>query len=266
MESQVKTVRGLERSLRVLAALQEAGPQSLDELHRRCGLAKATLLRLLKTLHEQGWANRRLADARWYANPAPLMRAHASGLPNSRLTQAAAPVLAELCRKVIWPSDLSVRVGSHMELTETSRSYSHLTLARITVGFPIDMLRSAPGRAYRAFCRDEERNEILATLQASDSPSESLASNRSFISRLIEESREQGYGARERSCGGHISLPLSRYDDGVNTIAVSIQREGRVLGCINIVWIRTFLDQAEMARRHLGDLETAVERIADAFA
>lgn len=174
--------------------------------------------------------------------------------------------MEQLCRRVIWPSDLSVRVGTHMELTETSRPHSRLTLAHITVGFPVHMLLSAPGRAYIAFCQDEERDAILDRLAKGKGVSRALARDSAFVTRLVDETRRLGYGARDKSWGGHISEPKHRYDDGLNAIAVPVLHEDRVLGCINIVWIRHLLTQAEMARRHLADLRSSAQQIAAAFA
>ncbi|MEZ5844252.1 MAG: helix-turn-helix domain-containing protein [Hyphomicrobiaceae bacterium] len=261
----VKTVRALERGLSLLEHLHGSGALSLGELHRATGLPKATLERLLLTLHEQGWAQQRLADGKWV--PSGPIRSLAIRLPpKSRLGQAATPVMEQLCRRVIWPSDLSVRVGTHMELTETSRPHSRLTLAHITVGFPVHMLLSAPGRAYIAFCEDEERESILQRLAKGKGISRTLARDGAFVARLVEETRRLGYGARDESWGGHISEPKHRYDDGLNAIAVPVLHADRVLGCINIVWIRHLLTQTEMARRHLADLRSSADQIAAAFA
>ena len=61
-ESQVKTIRALARGLDVLQLLQRAGAQRLQDLHRETGLPKASLLRILKTLMEQGVVWQRMVD------------------------------------------------------------------------------------------------------------------------------------------------------------------------------------------------------------
>jgi IclR family mhp operon transcriptional activator len=148
-----------------------------------------------------------------------------------------------------------------MELKETSRPHSTLMINGLRIGFPINMLMSAPGRAYLAFCPTEEREMVLDRMKSRDGPGHDWAQNRAFVTRILDETREQGFGARDPRWGGHITKPKSQFDDGLSAIAVAIRNSGGVLGCINIVWIRRLVSQDEMVRRHLADLMDAAKRI-----
>lgn len=264
--TRVKTIRGLERGLAVIRLLRQRSASSLAELHSASHLPKATLERILLTLQREGFASQRIADGRWVPGHAVFDLGGRPLGPGDRLGQAAAPVLKDLCRRVIWPSDLSIRVGTHMELTETSRAHSRLTLAHIGVGFPIDMLMSAPGRAYLSHCPDDEREALLARLLPRRRQAHGVVRDRRLAERIVADSRAQGYGARDARWGGHISKPMSKHDDGLDAIAVPVLHGDRVLGCLNIVWIRTMLTQADMARRHLGDLQAAAQEIGRNYA
>lgn len=262
--ARVKTIRALERGLDVVRLLNAEGALSLDVLHRRTGLPRATLSRILLTLQQTGFAAQRIADDRWAATPLPAargVRSRAAG----RLARVASPILDELCRAIIWPSDLSVRVGSHMELVETSRAHSSLMLGRLRVGFPINMLLSAPGRAYLAYTGEKERGDILARLARRAGPGQDIAVNAPVVDHILRETRRRGYGVRDDGWGGHISASKADYDDGLSAIAVPVMHEGKVLGCVNIVWIRNLLTQADMARRHLPQLTGAAAAIAQAY-
>lgn len=57
-----KSIRALERGLRVIEALDRRKVASLAALARATDLPKPTLLRVLKTLIEKGWAYRRVND------------------------------------------------------------------------------------------------------------------------------------------------------------------------------------------------------------
>ena len=57
-----KSIRALDRGLVVLELLDRQGATSLAGLSRATGLSKATLLRVLQTLVERGWAYRRVND------------------------------------------------------------------------------------------------------------------------------------------------------------------------------------------------------------
>lgn len=260
----VKTIRGLQRGLSVLRLLQEHGAMSLNDLYQQTGLPRPTLSRILLTLSREGFIGQRIADKCWLAGDYGAIQNGASRKAG-RLARAASPILDELCMKIIWPSDISVRVKTHMELVETSRSHSSLMLRRISVGFPINMLLSAPGRAYLAYTSDKERSSLIDRIRRKGGLGHELAANDDFINHIIQSTRKQGYGARDNSWGGHISDPISRYDDGLNAIAVPIMNGDRVLGCANIVWIRNLITQSDIAKRHLSQLYDAANLIASAY-
>jgi IclR family transcriptional regulator, mhp operon transcriptional activator len=60
-----KTIRSLERGLKVLQALQENSISSLHDIHRLTRISKPSLLRILHTLEQSGVISRRLADRRY---------------------------------------------------------------------------------------------------------------------------------------------------------------------------------------------------------
>src|SRR4030088_3531581 len=97
---------------------------------------------------------------------------------HDRVAEAAAPVLDQLCQKVLWPSDLMVPAGDHMERRETSQAYSpyfpHRTF-RNRVGQAVGWLLTGVGQAYLAFCPDQERERILGRLRNSEKPEDQLA-------------------------------------------------------------------------------------------
>ena len=61
----VKTIESLQRGLEVMHAIEQASAISLTELHRQTGLAKATLLRILKTLQAAGRVQRNELESRY---------------------------------------------------------------------------------------------------------------------------------------------------------------------------------------------------------
>jgi IclR family mhp operon transcriptional activator len=126
------------------------------------------------------------------------------------------------------------------------------------VSFHVNLLRSASGRAYLAFCPDPEREAVLRRLQERNLPGHELASRPEALQRIVEATRRQGYAVRSADFGGHYSKTRADDDDGRLSIAMPIRLEGRVLGCINLTWRMKVMTVAEMARRHLDDLRGAV--------
>lgn len=255
----VKTIRSLKRGLDVLRALEGQGAMSLDDLFARTKTPKATLSRILVTLQLEGLVSQRLADRKWVYGSG-IGSGSRADIANNLLIQASSGELAELCQKVIWPSDLSMRSGLRMVLVETSRPHARLIFNKLSVGFEIDFLLSAPGRAYLAFCPDKERKDILDKL--SKMPKYSFLFDSGQISHILDQVRAQGYGHRDSRWGGRGSEFTKTYDDGLDAIAVPIRSGNNVLGCVNIIWIRSILPRRIVVDRHLADLLETADRIA----
>ena len=197
----VKTIDALERGLIVLDEVRATQGASLQELHARTGYAKATLLRILATLQLRGLIWRRIADD--YFCPAstlnePSRRARVLDL----LGQCAAPGTGPAAGGGAVALRLTVRARSAMIVRETNRSQSYFTIRRDNIGFQINMLRSAVGRAYLAFCAEKERDSILLALRRSRREGDALANDCAAVAKLLEQTRRQGYGLREQRFGG----------------------------------------------------------------
>jgi IclR helix-turn-helix domain len=167
MHRSSETIRGLERGLQVLQALQSSPISSLHDIHLATRISKPSLLRILNTLEHAGFVSRRLADGHYRISAFARMGRKRDRY--DRVAEASAPVLDRLCQKVRWPSDLMVPAGDHMERRETSQAYSPFFLHpthRNRVGQSIGWLLTGVGRAYLAFCPEKEREEILQRVTA----------------------------------------------------------------------------------------------------
>jgi len=251
-------VRALERGLDVLLAIETNPGVDLKSLHAITGLPKATLLRLLRTLLRRNLVWQRMADGAYL----PSRRLHRPPPDTiARLVEIASPIMAGLCDRVNWPSILGVRSGAQMVVIETNRprsAASHLPLG--PVGLRIDMLSTATGRAYFAFCGSDERQEILGALraQSEDGPAHDPA----WLARLVAQTQAQGFGQRD-PVYGRDPLP---FDDGRNSISVPVIVAGQVIGAINLTWTRRTATAPEIVAAHLGPLREAATAVARELA
>jgi IclR family mhp operon transcriptional activator len=253
--SGAETMRTLERGLMVLEALDRSDCLSLHDLHQSTSLPKSTLLRVLATLEKTGHARRRIADRGWRRTARrPALSASAT---QDRLIDIGGEVLDEMCGRLAWPSDLAVYHAGAMEILETTRRKSPYVMNRLAIGFRVPVLLSGLGRAWLAFCSDEEREAIIAELIASDDASDRTAQDPVFVNALVAETRAKGYGIR---ADGY-SVRRSTVEDKTSGIAVPIYLEGRIVACINLVWVLTAFDEAAFVRRYLPALRAAADSI-----
>ncbi|MGY4311419.1 IclR family transcriptional regulator domain-containing protein [Bradyrhizobium sp. JR3.5] len=255
-----KVIKSLERGLLVLQALQMQPDSSLHELHVFTNISKPSLLRIpLHTLARSGLVTRRLADGR-YRIGATLSHAPSRREHRDRIAEAAAPILERLCERVSWPSDLMVPAGDHMEIRETTRARSPILLQQERIGLPVNWLHSAVGRAYLAYCPVKERQRIVDLLRSSSKPEDRLAREPARLSSILAEVRARGYGTRDPThTGGYYGGPL--HADGLFSIAVPLRDGQRVLGAINMLWLKTAFSIEAFAARHLGELQDAAREI-----
>nr|WP_315529448.1 IclR family transcriptional regulator C-terminal domain-containing protein [uncultured Achromobacter sp.] len=261
-EPKVKMIDALARGLAVLDEVRATQGASLHELHVRTGFAKATLLRILATLQSRGLIWRRLADDHFCPAGAPDARGRQSQVLD-RLGQCAAPELDRLQAEVLWPSDLAVRRASAMIVRETNRNQSYFTIRRDNIGFRINMLRSAVGRAYLAFCAEKERESVLAALRRSRREGDALAHDSRAVAAMLDRTRRQGYGLREQRFGGDYDKPRRDQNDRLEALAVPIVApSGRVYGCVNVVWIQGVRSVDQMVEQCLDPLRRAAQAIS----
>jgi IclR family mhp operon transcriptional activator len=242
-------MRGAERTLGVLAALNRNNGASVTQLAAQTGISRPALYRVLESLCLQGYVARR-PDREAY-ELTPLVRSLSDGFKDEDWVRVVAkPVIAELQQQVVWPTDLSTFHGNAMYLRETTRSDSPMTIDRVTVGLRLPMLRSASGRAYLSWCGATERELILDNLRASGHPDDARAHDTRWVGSLISNTRRRGYGERQEELverTGAIALPLRHGD--------------RVMACLSITFIASALTPQQAARRYLDQLRAAAARI-----
>ena len=249
----VKSVASLRRGLDVLALVQRRPASTLHDLYLATGIAKASLLRSLKTLEEAGLVLRRSADGAYLARPVDY-QLDAQWRQNVELTHVAAPVLRALKREIPWPSDVAVRDGDAMRTLDSNEARRDLQVNRRIMEYRPEMLRSAMGRAYLAFCPSNERETLLQAL--------ARPAQRPALEREITATVARGHSIRDsRSIGpaGDESHPQA-------AIAVPVFAQRKLIACLNCVWLREAMSVELAVERYFMRLKRAANEIGDSFA
>jgi len=244
-------VKSAERMFDVVELLNRCRGASVTELASRSGFSRRAIDRMLVSLIKYGYVRRLETDGKYYLSH--LIRKLSDGFSEEEwVTDVASPILLDLCREITWPCDLATFNNDAMYLRDTARRYSPFSIDWITVGERFPMMISGAGRAYLAFCPEEERDEILEVLKGSSDKFDQLVNVPGYVETFIKETRRQGYGLR---CRQHI------YDGRTDSVAVPIRIGARVLGAIGIVGIASAITGQELAERHLTSLMAARDKI-----
>jgi len=243
-------MRAALRTLMVLTALNVRNGATVAELAVATRISRPALYRILETLREAGYISVDIARRHYCLTMR--VRSLAEGFSDEDwVTQIARPALASLQRRVIWPADLGTFGGNGMWIRETTRSLSPLTIDRCVAGTRVPMLGAASGRAYLAFCREEERELIVKNLQLSPEPGNEIVMQRRRLNAMLVDVKRRGYGYR------YHEPPL---DSGA--IAVPIVYGDRVFGCVNMTFMAETLTPETAAAQHLTALHEAADAIA----
>lgn len=247
-------MRTVLRTMEVLRALNTRNGATVTELSRRTGISRPALYRMLETLREAGYVGLDLSRRRYGLTM--LIRGLAEGFNEEDwITEVARPVLRKLQKQVLWPVDLGIFMDNLMWIRETTRASSTLTIDRGVVGNRLPVLRAATGRAYLAFCGADERAQIVANLIEAREPGHEFAADRPAFEAMLDRIRANGYGER---------FGEEPHESGA--IAVPILAGDRVLGCVNMTFIRRSMGPQEAAARYLGQMQRAAAEIASGAA
>ncbi|HPG02750.1 MAG: DNA-binding transcriptional regulator [Rhodoblastus sp.] len=248
-------VRALERGLDILRAVNASGGIRAGALAAQIGIPRPTVYRLLETLEELGYVERGASNDLFRVTRRALSLG--DGYDASILVaQGAGPILLELGKRFVWPFDLSVYEGAAMVIQETTHALSPLSIDRGMIGRRLPMLRTSAGRAYLAFCGDQERSVILRHLARLDEPEDRPFLERRALDRMIAETRARGHATRD---GGEFNAKTA-------SLAAPVLRDDIVLGCISVIWIRTAMSVEEARAQFVGPLRQAAQAILERSA
>jgi IclR family mhp operon transcriptional activator len=264
-ELKVKSIHALSRGLKVLQIIQTRGSLSLADLNRITGYPKASLLRIIKTMMEEGVIWQRIVDGAYLASYSLHDRASLMNR-EQELIEVASPILQVLTDKVRWPSVLAVPRLTHMEVVEANAPKSYFPNIPLgPIGFQINILRSAAGRSYIAFCDNDKRETILERLKLSHRKGDMNAKNDEWVRKIIERTRSLGYSARDPDWGGNFDESRQGGDDGRDSIAMPIRIGPYVPAVVNLTWSVRSMKRDKAVELCLPALQKATADIAVAL-
>lgn len=246
----IEGVQPVLRSLSVLEALNAAGTATLTRLHEATGLPKPTLVRLLETMISGGYV-RRVSRTVGYTLTERVLRLSSGFRHADLVVEASRPFLSALTAEHKWPVALATLDHDAMLVRISTRHESPFSTDPDWLNRRLAMLLSALGRAYLAFCPEEERRLIIAILKSSKASVNAQARDEKYVSSMLAAIRKRGYAT---------TAPM-RGDPAIG-LAVPIMQGEKVTACITMRYLGSTMNEAEAAERYLAPMQHAAAAIA----
>ncbi|MEO0412565.1 MAG: helix-turn-helix domain-containing protein [Pseudomonadota bacterium] len=247
-------IRAISRGLAVLQAVNRNPPLSMTQISRSADVPYPTACRIVQTLLTEGLIEREPSRKRY--RPTALVKTLASGFHDeNQLVSTARPHLIELTKDVVWPVSMSTRVGARMMVRDSTFALTSLTLNNYFAGYTLPLAECSSGKAYMAFCDEEERDAILEGLRALDGPAEKMGVLMLQDSSALDSVRQAGFASQPRNV-------YTANPGRTSSIAVPIMVNGKIQGTVALVFFASALSVDEAAKKFLARVQEAAAAIA----
>jgi IclR family transcriptional regulator, mhp operon transcriptional activator len=233
-------IEPIRRAFSVLQALNRRRSTTLVVLAAETGLPRPTVVRLLHTLIALGYASRVSREAGYRLTDQVL--ALAGGVRFiDHLVDAAIPHMSRFTREHGWPLYLGTLSAGGMAVRHSTAPESPMSFEAAAYNRKSPVLVGALGRAWLAFCPEEERRGILRGLGVRQGPA---------LTAALERIRRDGY-----------AFTVPPRPMRLHGMAVPIRDKDRALGCISMRFPRSAMSETVAGAKYgrsLTKLATAI--------
>jgi IclR family mhp operon transcriptional activator len=252
---QIKSIDALARGLQVLKALEQEKSLNIHELQQVTGIARTTLLRILKTVAEAGLATRHPDNGRYSLQPASAQTS-LQQQARQRLSELTNHARNTLERSVPWPVNIAVPDAVDMRILD-SDSQCSLTPNYHALGYRPPVLLSAVGQVYLAWSPPAVREATIARALARGRLRKQV--DVAALPGRLAQVREQGYALYDPA---HTPLHSpARY----GALAIPLMSGTTCVGSLSMVWIPAAVARQTAPIQHLPALQAAAAQMSQAL-
>ena len=245
-------VQSASRTLELLVALNERTISSVDQLHRRTGLPKATVVRLLQTLVATGFVtNDRRQGGYQVTSQVQSLSCGFHGDP--MVIQAGRAWAIGLTQRHKWPVSIATLDQDRVVVRFSTIADSAISPFHGTINRRLSLVSRALGRAYLAFCSATERRILIDMLPQSSCPENAAVGDRAELMRMLMGVRRRGYALRDPKVEPRNS----------NTLAVPIFSGDRVLATLGLTYFNAALRDPAAFALLVSELREASAKISE---
>ena len=234
-------IEPVRRTFVVLEALNRRRSTTLSVLAAETGLPRPTLVRLLQTLIELGYASRVSRQDGYRLTDHVLTLAGGVRFID-HLVDAAIPHMSRFTSELGWPLYLATLSAGAMAIRHSTAPESPMSFETAGYNRRSPLLVGALGRAWLAFCSDEERSTVLRGIGARRGPA---------LNALFEQIRRDG-----------IAFTRPPRPTRIHGMAVPILGSDRVLGSLSMRFPRSAMSEEMVGQRFGGRLAAVARAIA----
>ncbi|MEM8936158.1 MAG: helix-turn-helix domain-containing protein [Pseudomonadota bacterium] len=255
-------IRVITRTLKVLRAINQGRSLTMMEIARICDLAYPTTCRIVQSLVHEGYME--MEPQRKAYRPTGLVQSLSYGYQEENAFAAAArPAIVKLTQKIGWPSAISTRVAESMVIRDSTHSLTTMTFSEYYPGYAMPIWSSASGKVHLAFCKKEERRNIVESTRlkflARDDEEfgdVDLANfDDDYIDYLVSSVREAGYAEMTRN--QHSMNPGK-----TSSVSVPLMRDGEYVASLAVIFFSSAMTPSQAADKYLDDMLRAQDEIA----
>lgn len=201
-------VRAFDRALEVLRTLNQFNGLNASEISRMVQLPRPTVLRILRTLEEDGYVVRSDADSLFRATIR--VRELSCGYrPTGWLDCIARPFLARIGEDCLWPLAVVRMRGDRLVVEALTDHASPMFAQRHSAGHEVSPSLSATALLFVAFAEPAVREQWLQhALSDGRDFVEQNGWNAAMVSEAIEAAREQDFTLLRLPTHTSVSLPV----------------------------------------------------------
>ena len=234
-------IEPVSRSFAILEALSQRPHGTIAALANETGLPRPTVARLLGTLVELGYATQVSRQIGYRLTDRVLGLAQGIRFID-HFVDAAAPHMRRFTQEHGWPLYLGTISHRAITIRYSTAAESPMSFERTALHRRSPILSGALGRAWLAFSADDERRAILRDLGVRHDAK---------LAAAFARIRRQGHAFSV------VTRPAR-----LQGIAVAIQSNDRVLGCISMRFTRSAMSEAEAGARYGAPLTALARAIA----
>ncbi len=253
MEKDDHSIRSIKRGLSVLQAINRSGSMRLMDISFATNLPYPTVCRIVETLVDAGMIEREESVRKY--RPTALVQTLSVGYQEDHaLVMRARPHIVALCKKVNWPITVATRVGNTMMIRDSTHRLTTLTFSNYAPGYTLPLLECSVGKAYVAYCDNEERDNIIAGLKKinteENNRAHSILEDGFLVNRIIED----GYATHE----------YNQYTESpgkTSSLGVPIFVNGRLAGALGLIFFSSSMSVRDAARDFVDEMKHSAELI-----